>query len=119
MSEILDFCDFLSPTPEEDASRNAAVERVADVIRYIWPNCRVFLLSWLLPFLLISFCCMYNRHMLFVSFVALQVEVFGSYRTGLYLPSSDIDVCMLRTCFMLTIVVPLMIYFQLFLFNVL
>lgn len=63
--EILDFCDFLSPTPEEDASRNAAVERVADVIRYIWPNCRV--------------------------------EVFGSYRTGLYLPSSDIDVVILNS----------------------
>lgn len=63
--EILDFCDFLSPTPDEEASRNSAIERVSDVIRYIWPNCRV--------------------------------EVFGSYRTGLYLPSSDIDVVILES----------------------
>ncbi|KNA23410.1 hypothetical protein SOVF_025100 [Spinacia oleracea] len=63
--EILDFCDFLSPTPEEAASRNSAIERVSDVIRYIWPYCRV--------------------------------EVFGSYRTGLYLPSSDIDVVILES----------------------
>ncbi|KAA8526835.1 hypothetical protein F0562_008936 [Nyssa sinensis] len=58
--EILDFCDFLSPTSEEQASRNTAVESVFNVIRYIWPNC--------------------------------EVEVFGSFKTGLYLPTSDIDV---------------------------
>ncbi|CAL5393409.1 unnamed protein product [Camellia sinensis] len=39
--ETLDFCDFLSPTREEQASRNAAVECVFDVIRYIWPKCKV------------------------------------------------------------------------------
>ncbi|XP_060964268.1 uncharacterized protein LOC133033496 [Cannabis sativa] len=61
--EIVDFCEFLSPTPEEKDSRNAAIERVSDVIKYIWPNC--------------------------------EVEVFGSFRTGLYLPSSDIDVVIL------------------------
>lgn len=58
--EILDFCEFLSPTPEEEASRSASVESVFDVVKYIWPEC--------------------------------EVEVFGSFRTGLYLPSSDIDV---------------------------
>ncbi|KAM6600901.1 hypothetical protein CsatA_020510 [Cannabis sativa] len=61
--EIVDFCEFLSPTPEEKDSRNAAIERVSEVIKYIWPNC--------------------------------EVEVFGSFRTGLYLPSSDIDVVIL------------------------
>ncbi|XP_057970535.1 uncharacterized protein LOC131159538 isoform X2 [Malania oleifera] len=61
--EILDFCDFLSPTPEEQATRQAAVECVFDVIKYIWPNC--------------------------------QVEVFGSFKTGIYLPTSDIDVVIL------------------------
>ncbi|CAK9167169.1 unnamed protein product [Ilex paraguariensis] len=61
--EILDFCDFLSPTPEEQAIRLAAVESVFGVIRYIWPNCKP--------------------------------EVFGSFKTGLYLPSSDIDVVIL------------------------
>ncbi|GAB4846389.1 hypothetical protein Ancab_025394 [Ancistrocladus abbreviatus] len=61
--EILDFCDFLSPTPEEQAVRSEAIESVFDVIKYIWPYC--------------------------------TVEVFGSFKTGLYLPSSDIDVVIL------------------------
>lgn len=61
--EIVDFCDFLSPTQEEQASRAEAVRCVFDVIKYIWPNCKV--------------------------------EVFGSFRTGLYLPTSDIDVVIL------------------------
>lgn len=43
ISEMLDFCDFLSPTPEEQASRNAAVECVFDVIKYIWPDCEVYM----------------------------------------------------------------------------
>ncbi|KAF9610933.1 hypothetical protein IFM89_025743, partial [Coptis chinensis] len=61
--EILDFCEFLSPTLEEQAARNAAVEGVFGVIKHIWPNC--------------------------------NVEVFGSFKTGLYLPTSDIDVVIL------------------------
>ncbi|XP_076943790.1 uncharacterized protein LOC143614163 [Bidens hawaiensis] len=63
--EILDFCDFLSPTAEEQVSRNAAVEGVSDVIKYIWPNCKV--------------------------------EVFGSFKTGLFLPSSDVDMVILES----------------------
>lgn len=39
--EIVDFCDFLSPTPEEQDARNTAIERVSDVIKYIWSNCEV------------------------------------------------------------------------------
>ncbi|XP_047334008.1 terminal nucleotidyltransferase 4B-like [Impatiens glandulifera] len=61
--EILDFSDFLSPTPEERELRHSAVARVFDVIRRIWPNSKG--------------------------------EVFGSFRTGLYLPTSDIDVVIL------------------------
>ncbi|KAE8125824.1 hypothetical protein FH972_020594 [Carpinus fangiana] len=61
--EIVDFCNFLSPTPEEQAARNIAVECVFDVVKHIWPHCKV--------------------------------EVFGSFKTGLYLPSSDIDVVIL------------------------
>ena len=41
IAEIVDFCDFLSPTPEEQAARDAAVDSVFDVIKYIWPACRV------------------------------------------------------------------------------
>ncbi|XP_052886632.1 uncharacterized protein LOC108480128 [Gossypium arboreum] len=63
--EIVDFCDFLSPTPEEQAARDAAVHCVFDVIKYIWPAC--------------------------------GPEVFGSFRTGLYLPTSDIDVVILES----------------------
>ncbi|WOL14536.1 non-canonical poly(A) RNA polymerase PAPD5 isoform X1 [Canna indica] len=58
--EILDFCDFISPTPAEQASRSAAVQCISEIIKHIWPQCKV--------------------------------EVFGSFRTGLYLPTSDIDV---------------------------
>ncbi|KAK3161539.1 hypothetical protein QOZ80_1BG0078380 [Eleusine coracana subsp. coracana] len=58
--EILDFCDFISPSAEEQSSRSAAVQAVSDVVKHIWPQCKV--------------------------------EVFGSFRTGLYLPTSDIDV---------------------------
>uniref|UniRef100_A0A1D1YHE9 polynucleotide adenylyltransferase n=1 Tax=Anthurium amnicola TaxID=1678845 RepID=A0A1D1YHE9_9ARAE len=61
--EILDFCDFISPTSEEQLIRDTAVRRVFEVIKYIWPHC--------------------------------NVEVFGSFRTGLYLPTSDIDVVIL------------------------
>ncbi|CAN8301994.1 unnamed protein product [Cochlearia groenlandica] len=63
--EIVDFCDFLLPTQEEKAQRDAAMDGVRSVIEYIWPNCKV--------------------------------EVFGSYRTGLYLPTSDIDVVILES----------------------
>ncbi|OIW11533.1 hypothetical protein TanjilG_26899 [Lupinus angustifolius] len=62
--EIVDFSEFLSPTPEEKAARDTAIESVFGVIRHIWPHC--------------------------------QVEVFGSFRTGLYLPTSDIDVVILK-----------------------
>ncbi|KAF5776975.1 putative polynucleotide adenylyltransferase [Helianthus annuus] len=63
--EILDFCDFLSPTAEEQVSRNAAVESVSDVIKYIWHDCKI--------------------------------EVFGSFKTGLFLPSSDVDMVILES----------------------
>ncbi|KAM7280543.1 hypothetical protein ACFE04_007677 [Oxalis oulophora] len=63
--EIMDFCDFLSPTPQEESSRNAAIKRVFDVIKFIWPDAKV--------------------------------EVFGSFSTGLYLPTSDIDVVILES----------------------
>ncbi|PRQ31304.1 putative polynucleotide adenylyltransferase [Rosa chinensis] len=63
--EILDFCEFLSPTPQEEEARRTAVERVSEVIKYIWPRC--------------------------------GVEVFGSFKTGLYLPASDIDVVIMRS----------------------
>ncbi|PNX82403.1 PAP-associated domain-containing protein 5-like, partial [Trifolium pratense] len=38
--EIVDFCEFLSPTPEEKAKRDAAIESVFEVIKHIWPHCQ-------------------------------------------------------------------------------
>lgn len=40
-AEIVDFCDFLSPTREEQTLRNEAVESVFGVIKYIWPSSKV------------------------------------------------------------------------------
>ncbi|TYI27704.1 hypothetical protein E1A91_A05G192600v1 [Gossypium mustelinum] len=45
VAEIVDFCDFLSPTPEEQAARDAAVHSIFDVIKYIWPACKVMILE--------------------------------------------------------------------------
>ncbi|XP_017648226.1 uncharacterized protein LOC108488459 [Gossypium arboreum] len=45
VAEIVDFCDFLSPTPEEQAARDAAVHSVFYVIKYIWPACKVMILE--------------------------------------------------------------------------
>ncbi|XP_056300550.1 terminal nucleotidyltransferase 4A-like [Pseudoliparis swirei] len=57
--EIVDFFNFMSPRPEEEAMRRAVVNRIEGVIKDMWPTARV--------------------------------EIFGSFSTGLYLPSSDID----------------------------
>ncbi|XP_029308205.1 terminal nucleotidyltransferase 4A isoform X2 [Cottoperca gobio] len=57
--EILDFFNFMSPRPEEEAMRRDVVNRIESVIKELWPTARV--------------------------------EIFGSFSTGLYLPTSDID----------------------------
>lgn len=43
ITEIVDFCNFLSPTPQEQAARTTAVEGVFDVIKHIWPHSKVCL----------------------------------------------------------------------------
>ncbi|XP_077454676.1 terminal nucleotidyltransferase 4A-like [Stigmatopora argus] len=57
--EIVDFFNFMSPRPEEEAMRRDVVNRIESVIKELWPTARV--------------------------------EIFGSFSTGLYLPTSDID----------------------------
>lgn len=57
--EIVDFFNFMSPRPEEEAMRREVVNRIETVIKDLWPTARV--------------------------------EIFGSFSTGLYLPTSDID----------------------------
>lgn len=43
LTEIVDFCNFLSPTVEEQAARDTALESVFDVIKHIWPHSKVCL----------------------------------------------------------------------------
>ncbi|KAJ3597708.1 hypothetical protein NHX12_001225 [Muraenolepis orangiensis] len=57
--EIVDFFNFMSPRPEEEAMRRNVVNKIEGVIKDLWPTSRV--------------------------------EIFGSFSTGLYLPTSDID----------------------------
>ncbi|XP_016523768.1 non-canonical poly(A) RNA polymerase PAPD7-like isoform X2 [Poecilia formosa] len=57
--EIMDFFNFMSPRPEEEAMRRDVVNRIESVIKDLWPTARV--------------------------------QIFGSFSTGLYLPTSDID----------------------------
>ncbi|XP_072880470.1 terminal nucleotidyltransferase 4A isoform X3 [Hemitrygon akajei] len=57
--EVLDFYNFMSPRPEEEAMRKEVVKRIESVIKELWPSA--------------------------------DVQIFGSFSTGLYLPTSDID----------------------------
>ncbi|XP_062925658.1 terminal nucleotidyltransferase 4A isoform X2 [Mobula hypostoma] len=57
--EVLDFYNFMSPRPEEEAMRKEVVKRIESVIKELWPTA--------------------------------DVQIFGSFSTGLYLPTSDID----------------------------
>ncbi|XP_076827179.1 terminal nucleotidyltransferase 4A-like [Brachyhypopomus gauderio] len=57
--EIVDFYEFMSPRPEEEAMRRDVVNRIETVIKGLWPSA--------------------------------NVQIFGSFSTGLYLPTSDID----------------------------
>ncbi|XP_022529829.2 terminal nucleotidyltransferase 4A [Astyanax mexicanus] len=57
--EIVDFYDFMSPRPQEEAMRRDVVNRIETVIKNLWPTA--------------------------------NVQIFGSFSYGLYLPTSDID----------------------------
>lgn len=39
--EIVDFFNFMSPRPEEEAMRRAVVNRIEGVIKDMWPTARV------------------------------------------------------------------------------
>lgn len=41
VAEIVDFSEFLLPTLDEKAQRDAAMDSVRSVIQYIWPDCKV------------------------------------------------------------------------------
>lgn len=63
--EIAQFCRYLQPSPQESKARQEAVDRVAEIVKCIWPTA--------------------------------DVEVFGSYATNIYLPTSDIDAVVLKS----------------------
>lgn len=119
VSEILDFCEFLSPTPEEEASRTAAVESVFDVVKYIWPSCEVRVILTIIVMFLPSDAeflrCVYNDGCKKMCLIfSMQVEVFGSFKTGLYLPSSDIDVIIASLIFLIYSLLNEIVLFLLF-----
>lgn len=57
--ELLDFCQFVSPTKQEHEIRLNLIERIKDIVKNLWPNA--------------------------------SIHIFGSMKTKLYLPTSDID----------------------------
>ena len=63
--EIVEFCRFVQPTAEEQAAREAALERVRAVVRELHPSS--------------------------------SVQVFGSFASGLYLPTSDMDLVVMES----------------------
>ncbi|KAK1330632.1 hypothetical protein QTO34_010828 [Cnephaeus nilssonii] len=68
--EISDFYEYMSPRPEEEKMRMEVVNRIESVIKELWPSADV------------STCPAGER---------VDVQIFGSFKTGLYLPTSDID----------------------------
>ncbi|VDQ14196.1 unnamed protein product [Trichobilharzia regenti] len=43
--EIIDFFDYISPTPEEQFVREMVVARVKEVVYGLWPDCKVCLIT--------------------------------------------------------------------------
>ncbi|CAG5852323.1 unnamed protein product [Menidia menidia] len=86
--EIKDFYAYISPRPEEEKMRLEVVDRIKGVIYGLWPSAE---------------CCL--RHVIGATSgliappdfdpahraASFKVQVFGSFSTGLYLPTSDID----------------------------
>lgn len=40
-AEVVEFCRYLAPSPAEQASRQAAIDAIEDVVTSIWPKARV------------------------------------------------------------------------------
>lgn len=63
--EMVEFVRFLTPSSEEQLLRQAAISRIEEIVKRIWPTA--------------------------------NLQVFGSFATGLYLPTSDVDVVILNS----------------------
>lgn len=114
----MDFCEFVAPTEAEQQMRDVAVQRVSAVVKSIWPSCQVsYQIAVCLqnvPFRVTEYqqlhrswrCVSMDTVMIvdvtiaiervnswLLTHLMVQVKVFGSFATGLYLPTSDVDVC--------------------------
>lgn len=52
-AEIVDFCEFVAPTEEEQRLRAEAVQRVTGVVKTIWPTCEVLQTYFKFPLLFV------------------------------------------------------------------
>jgi non-canonical poly(A) RNA polymerase PAPD5/7 len=91
-SQILDFVRFIEPSEADRAAREGVVVAVSRIVASEWPQASVHVRSrhrgarrW--PMRLRSS----RRALLGGS------QVFGSYSTGLFLPTSDIDLVVLHS----------------------
>ena len=40
-AEIVEFCKFLEPTPEEEDARESSLERISDLVKSMFPSARI------------------------------------------------------------------------------
>ncbi len=75
--EIILFTHYIEPRPEEYFMRNEVVEKIKKVIKNEWTFAQVWfqLKSRLFIFQILNF------------FFNFKVDIFGSFKTGLYLPT--------------------------------
>ncbi|KAJ3050508.1 hypothetical protein HK097_008546, partial [Rhizophlyctis rosea] len=76
--EIEDFVSYIAPTPEEEITRQAVVNRYSEVIRSAKEQ------KWQI-----------NGRTPGKETVPARIGVFGSFGTGLYLPDGDLDLVLL------------------------
>ena len=70
--EILQFYQFMIPTEEEHAVRQQVINRITNVINQYLPTASVR--------------HKFNKKMTLLYLSFYQVDIYGSYKTGLYLP---------------------------------
>lgn len=96
--EILDFYNFMKPRTAEHAMRQEVIARVQEVIKRLWPTAEVrrsrkrFLTLILTSIQKKLYEYRQDKRVkkitsYFIAGYSFQVEVYGSFRTGLYLPT--------------------------------
>jgi non-canonical poly(A) RNA polymerase PAPD5/7 len=93
-SQILDFVRFIEPSEADRAAREGVVVAVSRIVASEWPQASVHVRSLppsRSPALAPMRLCSSRRALLG------GAQVFGSYSTGLFLPTSDIDLVVLHS----------------------